>query len=135
MAPGLPGGYLLGMIWFLVDLPPVPPPYRPGEVRLQMPHLELKRQAWPRLGSTRNSAVVEVEASAPEDDDASVRLALRTRLSQAFKAPPASLGAMDLSDFMQENATGGTNYSFRTVRRLVDYWNPHRPPTTVPGQR
>ena len=134
MAPGIPGAYLFPVFWLPVD-PPPPPPYRPGEVRLQLPPVALKLQPWPRLGAAPNTAVVEVEASAPGDDDATLRLALRARLAQGFKAPPASLGALDLSDFMQENATGGTNYSFRAVRRLVDYWNPPRPSATTPGQR
>ncbi len=122
------------VLWILFDLP-VPPPYRPGEVRLQLPPQALKRVPWPRLGPAPNTAVVEVEATVPEDEAQALRLDLRARLTRAFKAPPASLGAMDLSDFIQENATGGSAFSFRTVRRLVDYWSPHRPPAQAPGQR
>lgn len=134
MARGRTWTYACAVLWFALDVPPPPPPYRPGEVRLQLPPQALKVAPWPRLGPNRNSAVVEVEAPMPEDEDQALRLEVRARLARGFQAPPASLGAADLSDFMQENARGGTNFSFRTVRRLVDYWNPPRPPVATPGR-
>jgi len=130
MARASARAYLWIMLWFALDLPPTPPPPRPWEVRLQLPPLVLKVPPFPRLGAARNTAVVEVEAPLLEDEDQALRLDLRSRLTRAFKAPPPSTGALDLADFMQENATGGTNYTLRTVRRLVDYWNPPRPPSS-----
>lgn len=92
------------------------------------------RSQEPRL-RTAGQATVEVWDLAPREARAqsfSLYLdTLRQRLSRGFQAPPASHGALELSELMQEGTTSPQKLDLTKVKSLQERFN-QLPPNGTP---